>query len=58
MRRCLSAALLASCLAAPVSSQPTLEIALKQGSRGEAQTKEQLERLLKAYDGGSSRSRS
>ena len=50
MRPYYAAALLASCLAAPVSGQPSLEIALKQGSRREAQTREQLERLLKAYD--------
>jgi hypothetical protein len=50
MRRCLSAALLASCLTTPVAGQPTLEIALKQGSSRETQTKAQLERLLKTYD--------
>ncbi|HJZ71031.1 MAG TPA: hypothetical protein VKE51_04780 [Vicinamibacterales bacterium] len=50
MRRCLSAALLASWLAAPVSAQPALEIALKQGSPREAQTREQLQRLVKTYD--------
>src|SRR5262245_18616039 len=50
MCRCLPAALLASCLTASVSGQAPLEISLKQGSRREAQTKEQLERLLKTYD--------
>lgn len=37
-------------LAAPAHAQVTVEIALKQGTPREAQTREQLQRLLKTYD--------
>jgi len=50
MRHRVSTVLIATWLASPVFGQPTLDIALKHGSRREAQTKEQLERLLKVYD--------
>jgi len=37
-------------IAGPLSAQPALEVALKHDSPREAQTKEQLQRLLRVYD--------
>jgi len=46
-----AAALAAACAAASAQAQNgSLEIALKHGSKGEAQTRDQLQRLLKTYD--------
>ncbi|HXI31888.1 MAG TPA: hypothetical protein VNG89_25800 [Vicinamibacterales bacterium] len=46
-----SAALAAACAAASAHAQNgSLEITLKHGSKGEAQTRDQLQRLLKSYD--------
>ena len=50
MPRGAAIVLAASLLAAPVSAQPALEITLKQGTAREAQTRDQLRRLVAAYD--------
>ena len=50
MRRFVSAVLLALCLSTSAHGQGRIEITLKQGSKAEAQTKEQLQRLLGSYD--------
>src|SRR5262249_62331169 len=50
MGRCLCAVLLILSVPTAVRGQAGLEIALKQGSVPEAQTKEQLQRLVKTYD--------
>jgi hypothetical protein len=50
MRRLIPAALLALGLTTTAYAQGGLEITLKQGSKREAQTQEQLQRLLKSYD--------
>jgi hypothetical protein len=50
MPRSAAIVLTASFLAAPVTGQPALDITLKQGTRREAQTRDQLRRLVTAYD--------
>jgi len=50
MRRLVSAAVVAFVASTTADSQSAIEITLKQESTREAQTREQLQRLLKTYD--------
>lgn len=50
MKRKLSLILVALCLSDVLYAQTNLEIALKRGSKGELQTRDQLQRLVKTYD--------
>ena len=50
MKRKLSLILVALCLSDVMYAQTNLEIALKHGSKGELQTRDQLQRLIKTYD--------
>jgi len=50
MSRSAAIVLTASFVIAPLSAQPALDITLKQGTAREAQTRDQLRRLLSAYD--------
>jgi len=50
MKRQFSLILIALCLSDVLYAQTNLEIALKRGSKGEEETKDQLQRLIKTYD--------
>jgi len=50
MKRNLSLILVALALSDVLYAQANLEIALKRGSKGELQTRDQLQRLIKTYD--------
>ena len=50
MRGRVFAVLVATCVSTSVHGQSGVEITLKQDSKGEAQTREQLQRLLTRYD--------
>jgi hypothetical protein len=50
MPRSAAIVLTATFLATPGSAQPVLEITLKEGTAREAQTRNQLQRLLRTYD--------
>lgn len=50
MRHLLLAAVMACSLGQPMFGQAAIDIALESGSRREAQTRDQLQRLLKTYD--------
>lgn len=50
MRRVVIAVLFASCVSATAFGQSSVEITLKHGSPIEAQTRDQLQRLLRTYD--------
>src|SRR5262245_43386378 len=50
LKRALLIAFFVVCLNLTSHAQEKIEISLKRGSQGEAQTKAQLERLLKFYD--------
>lgn len=50
MRRLVAAVLFVACLSATAFTQGNFEITLKHGSKPEAQTRDQLQRLLRTYD--------
>jgi hypothetical protein len=50
MKRMILPVLFAVCMSSALHAQANLEIALKHGSKVEQQTRDQLQRLLKAYD--------
>jgi hypothetical protein len=50
MKRTILPVLFAMCMSSALHAQASLEIALKHGSKVEQQTRDQLQRLLKAYD--------
>lgn len=50
MKRMILPVLFAMCMSSPLQAQVNIEITLKHGTKVEQQTKDQLQRLLKAYD--------
>jgi len=50
MKRMILPVLLAVCMSSALHAQVNIEIALKHGSKVEQQTRDQLQRLLRAYD--------
>lgn len=50
MKRVICLTLIAVCLSNSALAQGGIEIAVKKGSKGEQETREQLQRLLKTYD--------
>ncbi|HXU39160.1 MAG TPA: hypothetical protein VN937_22590 [Blastocatellia bacterium] len=50
MKRVICLTLIALCLANSALAQGAIDIAVKKGTKGEQQTREQLQRLMKSYD--------